>query len=232
MLLIISAMLEEQAEYIKLFSDVQEVKTVPFNVKKAKFNSLNCTLLISGIGKAQAASSLTFAMEQFKPKMLIVVGTCGGLKDAQIGDIVVSKEAGYGDVDVRAFNYKLGQLPNQKEFFESNLTNFDDLIKQIQESHIKTGLIVTLDSFVADKEKAKNVANMYKNSIAIEMETASFAQIANLYGIPFLLIKKVSDLADQEASSSFNKNINSIEQNLLATVQKVLEYYENLLRQA
>lgn len=221
---------EEQAEYIKLFSAVEELTTEPFNVKKAMFNSLNCTLLISGIGKAQAAASLTFAMEKFKPQMLIVVGTCGGLKETNVGDIIVSKQAGYGDVDVTAFKYKLGQLPNKPEFFASTINDFDNLIQNIQQTYIKTGLIITSDSFIANKEKAQNMASIYPDSIAIEMESASFAQIASLYEIPFLLIKKVSDLADKEASSSFNENINSIEQNLLKTMQETLQYYEHLLR--
>jgi adenosylhomocysteine nucleosidase len=63
---------------------------------------------------------------------------------------------------------------------------------------------------------------MYQNIIALDMEAASIAQIALQYNKDFILIKKISDAADEEASTSFKQEVSNINQTALLTAEKIL----------
>lgn len=183
--------------------------------------------IISKIGKSASASATTHLINKYNPDFLINMGSCGGLNNSSVSSIILSKSAGYCDVDVQAFGYKLGQLPQQPEFFESQdkTLNFTKLLDFVKKQHsVLSGFVVTADSFIADPNRVEIIKNIYPNTLAVEMEGASFAQVCNTYGKDFLLVKKVSDMADTDATKSFKDEINKMSENTTDIIKSVLDY--------
>lgn len=183
--------------------------------------------IISKIGKAASASATTHLINKYNPDFLINMGSCGGLNNSVVSSIILSKSAGYCDVDVQAFGYKLGQLPQQPEFFESkdSIVNFSNLLNFVKSEHnVLSGFVITGDSFIADPAKVEVIKNIYPNTLAVEMEATAFAQVCTTYNKDFLLVKKVSDMADSDASTSFKDEINKMSENTTDIIKSVLDF--------
>jgi adenosylhomocysteine nucleosidase len=158
--------------------------------------------------------------------VILNIGSCGGVNGANVGDIILSNIAGYWDVDVSGFGYKLGQIPGCAENFASNNNhiNWNNLVKNIQSKEVLTGFVISGDSFVNDEKKVAEIKNIYPNTLAIDMEGASIAQICNLYNKDFILVKKVSDKADKNATHSFKNEIINMEEKTSTIVKDILDY--------
>jgi adenosylhomocysteine nucleosidase len=222
---LIVAMEEELQTLSPLFKNQITISHPVYKLTKTTFNNHEVIIIVSKIGKAQSSSATTFIIEKYNPDVILNFGTAGGLNDAKVGSIIVSNLAAYHDVDVTGFNYPLGTLPMQPSMFTSTNnkipTNFINQIKnEIKE--VKTGLIATGDSFINSKKKVEEIKTMYQNIIALDMEAASIAQIALQYNKDFILIKKISDAADEEASTSFKQEVSNINQTALLTAEKIL----------
>ena len=114
-------------------------------------------LLKSGIGKVNAAMSTTLLLQQFKPDVVINTGSAGGFDaDLEVGAIVISDEVRHHDVDVTAFGYEMGQVPQMPAAFLSSADLMDHAIAAVEElgEHAyAVGLIATGDSFMDDAER-------------------------------------------------------------------------------
>ena len=130
--------------------------------------------------------------------------------DLKVGDIVISNEVRYHDVDLTAFGYEVGQLPANPSAYTphptlvaaavsaaNNLNADGEAIKTIE------GLITTGDTFMtadADIEKARN---NFPTMAAVEMEGAAIAQTCHQFNVPFVVIRSMSDIAGKESPTSF-----------------------------
>ncbi|MCL2567078.1 MAG: 5'-methylthioadenosine/adenosylhomocysteine nucleosidase [Alphaproteobacteria bacterium] len=202
-----------------------------YKIYLSKYKNLEIFAIISKIGKAAAASATTHLINRHNPDFLINLGSAGGVNSANVGSIILSQSTGYHDVDATAFGYKLGQMPQQIEFFTSqnNSIKFTDMLLHIKKQHeVLDGFVITGDSFVADREKVNFIKNIYPNTMAIEMEAAAFAQVCNTYSKDFLLVKKISDMADSEAGKSFKEEIAKMSENTTNIMQSVFDYLDNL----
>ncbi|MFL1780459.1 5'-methylthioadenosine/S-adenosylhomocysteine nucleosidase [Candidatus Hepatincolaceae symbiont of Richtersius coronifer] len=198
------------------------LQTLKFNYK-----GLEIISMLSNIGKAASASTTTLLFSQYKCDIIINVGSCGGLNKAIKGSIIVSNKAAYCDVDVTAFNYKLGQMAEQPEAFISsnNFIDYNNLCTFIENKYsILKGQVITADSFIADPKIINKIKNMYFNTLAIEMEAAAIAQICYLYNKDFILIKKVSDLADQDAATHYTEEIKHFPQGVSDILLQAINY--------
>lgn len=198
-----------------------------YKIYSSTYKNLELLGIISKIGKSATASATTHLINKHNPDFLINMGSCGGLNKAKVASIILSNTAGYCDVDVQAFGYKLGQLPQQPEFFESpnNKIDFKELLAFVNKNHsVLNGFVITADSFIASKEKVEEIKKIYQNTLAVEMEGASFAQTCNTYNKEFMLVKKVSDMADSDAGESFKDEINKMSENTADIIKEILDF--------
>ncbi|NPC93463.1 5'-methylthioadenosine/S-adenosylhomocysteine nucleosidase [Bacillus sp. WMMC1349] len=166
-------------------------------------------LLKSGIGKVNAAMSTTILLDRFKPDYVINTGSAGGFHQAlNVGDIVISTEVRHHDVDVTAFDYEYGQVPQLPAAFQAD----SQLIKIAEEearelSHIQIvkGTIATGDSFMSDPERVAFIRSKFENLYAVEMEAAAVAQVCHQFTVPFVVIRALSDIAGKESEVSFDQ---------------------------
>lgn len=166
-------------------------------------------LVKSGIGKVNAAIATTLLLETFKPDIVINTGSAGGfLNSLEIGSVVISDEVCHHDVDVTAFGYAHGQVPNLPETFKSEPSLIEyakEAIEEIGEHTYALGLIASSDSFMSDAAHVERVRELFPTMIAAEMEAAAVAQVCHQFGTPFVVIRALSDIAGKESSISFDE---------------------------
>lgn len=162
----------------------------------------------AGIGKVQAAMTATIMVERFAPSALINTGSAGGIGSGmKVGDVVLSSGVAYHDVDVTAFNYLPGQLPQRPQIFEADAKLVDAIAQAAVTTGLvaHTGLIVSGDQFIASDAQIAAIKAIYPQVLAAEMEGAAIGQVAAAYGLPFVVIRAMSDTADDHAAVSFDE---------------------------
>jgi len=224
---IIGAMEEE----VTLLRDNIEDKTQE-NVAGCEFTFGNMhgrevILLRSGIGKVNAAMSTTILLEKYKPDCIINTGSAGGFHPSlNVGDAVISTEVRHHDVDVTAFGYEYGQVPQLPAAFladENLILVAESAAKELENFQIVKGLIVTGDSFMEDPERVAFVRSKFTDLQAVEMEAAAIAQVAYRFGVPFVIIRSLSDIAGKESEISFDQFIDKAATNSATLVMKMVE---------
>ena len=165
----------------------------------------------SGIGKVAASVTTSLLIQQYGVNMVINTGSAGGIGEGlKVGDVVFSEKLAYFDVDVTGFGYDYGQLPaGMPLYFEASQYIIDEMKKAAQKTgqQVRSGLIVTGDSFVNSPEKIAEIKSHFPEALACEMEGAAIAQTARQFNIPFLIIRAISDTADHQATMSFDEFI-------------------------
>ena len=127
--------------------------------------------------------------------------------EINIGDIVVSTDAVQHDMDASGFGYRIGQIPRVDTFaFEADEKLRELAIECNQkvnpEIQAFPGRVVSGDQFISDKAKKEWLIEQFSASCT-EMEGAAIAQAAYLNGIPFLIIRAISDKADDSAGMDY-----------------------------
>ena len=207
---IIAAMPEELVHLTQNLDRAQEVQVLGNTYYTGTVGKTEVVLVQSGIGKVMSAMSVAVLADHFQVDAVINTGSAGAVAEGiAVGDVVIADKLAYHDVDVTAFGYAYGQMAQQPLYFESD-KNF---VAKIQESlsqlnqkwHL--GLIATGDSFIAGDDKIASIKSHFPDVLAVEMEGAAIAQAAQALGLPFLVIRAMSDNANHEASISFDEFI-------------------------
>ncbi|QIM61999.1 5'-methylthioadenosine/S-adenosylhomocysteine nucleosidase [Pasteurellaceae bacterium Orientalotternb1] len=194
-----------------LRSYMQEPKTTEIagcTIYEGKINNTNVALLQSGIGKTAAAIGTTLLLQLTKPDMVINTGSAGGLdSNLNVGDIVISTEVRYHDVDVTAFGYEKGQLPANPAAFLPDAQLVELATKESQRAGLNavSGLICSGDLFVNGADAINKIRTDFPTVAAVEMEAASIAQVCHAFGVPFVVIRAISDVADKASHLSFDE---------------------------
>lgn len=166
-------------------------------------------LLRSGIGKVNAAMSTAVLLQHFKPDCIINTGSAGGFDPSlNVGDVVISTEVRHHDVDVTAFGYEYGQVPQLPAAFtadEKLKQTAIDSVRELGDVQVVSGLIATGDSFMNDPERVEAIRDKFTGLQAVEMEAAAIAQVAHQFGVPFVIIRSLSDIAGKESDVSFDQ---------------------------
>ncbi|MEG2002939.1 MAG: 5'-methylthioadenosine/adenosylhomocysteine nucleosidase [Clostridia bacterium] len=163
-------------------------------------NEIYCA--VCSVGKVNAAVKTQMIIDRYNVDIVINTGIAGSLAaEAKHLAVVVSDKLFYHDFDLDLFERF---FPN-KRYFESDKTLSEQFIKaNSNEKDIVVGNIATGDEFVCDSEKKKSIRREYE-PIACEMEGAAIAHTAFLNNLPCLVIRCISDLADDNASGTYDE---------------------------
>ena len=207
---IIAAMPEELVFLIQHLENAQEETVLGNKYHTGKIGLVDLVLVESGIGKVMSAMSVAILADHFKVDAVINTGSAGALAEGiEVGDVVIADKLAYHDVDVTAFGYAYGQMAGQPLYFESDkkfIARIKENLSQLEQTwHL--GLIATGDSFIAGDDKIASIKTHFPDVLAVEMEGAAIAQAAQALGLPFLVIRAMSDNANHEASISFDEFI-------------------------
>ncbi|MGN0465679.1 MAG: 5'-methylthioadenosine/adenosylhomocysteine nucleosidase [Lachnospiraceae bacterium] len=164
----------------------------------------------SGIGKVNMAICTQILIDLFKVEALINTGVAGGLySELSIGDIVLSSEAMQHDMDATGFGYQKGEIPRMDTYIFKADKGLIQAAKEACETvntdiNCFVGRVVTGDQFIQSSVKKEQLIREFGGYCA-EMEGAAMAQVAFLNHIPFVIIRAISDKADDSAQMSYEQ---------------------------
>lgn len=194
-----------------LIEAMEEKKVVEYARRTfyiGKLEGANVVLARCGIGKVNAATCVQMMVDKFGITDIINTGVAGSLNEKiDIGDIVLATNALYHDMEAIAFGYERGQVP-QMDVFE--FPTSPELIKIAEDACKKVnadvkvfkGRIASGDQFIAGKEIKNNIKTWF-DPMCVEMEGAAMAHAAYLNGINCLIIRAISDKADDSAEMDY-----------------------------
>ena len=190
---IITAMSSERAQLAQQLSDPQEIGIAPYTYTTGRIGDNEIILMQSGIGKVNAAVGTTELILNFKPDCVISTGVAGGIDlGVEVMDVVVSRELVYHDVWCGEGNV-YGQVQGMPERFKGDEVLYRTAMSLHGEVTLHGGLICTGDKFITDREELDRIKGAFPEGLAVDMESASIAQVCHIYGIPFLSFRIISD---------------------------------------
>ncbi len=207
---VVCAMEEEIRELLEVLEEREEDVIAGQPYYHGKIAGQQVALVQCGIGKVQAGMNTAILLERYRPDVVINTGSAGGIGEGlKVGDVVISSGVAYHDVNSTAFGYLPGQLPDQPQIFEADKTYVDKIQAAAAATDLTThvGLIVTGDQFISSTPAIEKIKSIYPNALASEMEGGAIGQVANQFKIPFVVIRAMSDVGDENASVSFDEFI-------------------------
>ena len=201
---IITAMPTEHAQLAKQLIDKKTSTVGPFSYIEGKIKENTVVLMQCGIGKVNAAAGTVELINNFHPNCIISTGVAGGIDTClKVMDVVASQQIVYHDVWCGDGN-DYGQVQGLPTFFQGNKTLYQTAMNLNTETTIHGGLICTGDQFVSDKKQLKQIKTNFPNGLAVDMESASIAQVCYLFKVPFISFRIISDTPG-EVDQNFNQ---------------------------
>ena len=160
-----------------------------------------------GVGKINAAICAQILINLYNVTHIVNTGIAGSLcVDLDIGDLVISRDAIHHDFDLRFWNRPIGQVPGMDVIaFPADEALVDAAFAAAEAEnpgHTKLGRVASGDQFICSKEQ-KDTIIANTGAICAEMEGASIAHTAYRNGIPFVIIRAISDKADDSAEMDY-----------------------------
>ena len=222
-------MAQEIDEVKALLTDKTTVKIANREFVVGKIGNVRCVVAFSKWGKVAATITATLLIQEFGVTDLLFIGTAGALAaDLKVGDIVISKRLVQHDLDARPIISRF-ELPllnrvyvdSDPELTElagravGNLIN-KGVLNMVGEQAVKDfnlaptlhfGDIASGDQFINSDEKRNEILGLLPDVKCVEMEGAAVAQVCLEFGVPFTVIRTISDTADHNARIDFSKFI-------------------------
>ena len=171
---------------------------------------INVHVLLCGIGMVNAATCAT-ALCTEGVEVILNAGLSGGINGVARGELMLATEFVEHDFDLTPLGYPMCKKPGQEYIYYSDKELIDILKKTFP--GIKCGVAASGDSFISDDIKKEFLKTEF-NAMSCDMETAAIAYVADLAGIPFAAIRRISDDAGNNASSDYSE-MNSYKDSLL-----------------
>ena len=197
---IIFAMEEELSSFLNLVKVDKVNKIYDLTFYEITINNRNVVLVISGVGKVNAARACQILIDKYNVKGVINVGVAGGVSEnLAIGDIVIGERLVQHDFDITAFNHEKGYISNVGMYLSSSkklITLIEKIMKKEKITYYK-GVIASGDIFITEEKMSKKIKNKFQ-ALCVEMEGASIAQVCFLSHIPFLVLRSISDIPNNQ----------------------------------
>ena len=174
---------------------------------RGRLDGLEVLVTVGGIGKVNAAMT-TISLLSAGATQVVFTGVAGGVHPSlKVGDIVVSSDCLQHDVDVTALGYKVGEIPGENLSWpadEGLQALALEAAHEVEGVNVTGGRVVSGDVFVASPEKVQWLWQTFGAACA-EMEGAAVAQVCARHGVPFVVIRSVSDTADGGADVDYRE---------------------------
>ena len=171
-------------------------------------NPIILGIVRSGIGKVNAAVCTQILVDDFGVDYVINTGIAGSLRaEIDIADIVISSDVLHHDMDATGFGYPLGQIPRMDTLSFKADERLIELAKEscakaVTSVGVHVGRVVSGDQFISDKAVKDRISSEFAG-YCTEMEGAAIAQAAYLNKVPFVILRAISDKADDSATMDY-----------------------------
>ena len=226
-LAIIGAMAEEVAPLQRALVAPTDGGVGPWRWQSGMLDGVSVMLAICGIGKVNAAA-LTQALLTDGAAAVLFTGVAGAVDAGlAVGDLVVAEDAVQHDVDVRPLGYALGEVPGEPLRWGADPELRDRLLVAAEAVAADEGLrcrlgrVASGDAFIADPERVQSLRRDFEATCA-EMEGAAVAQVCARWGVPWAIVRSISDTADHSAQLDFRAFTAVASRRAVAVVRTVL----------
>lgn len=211
MIAIIGAMDCEIALLLSSMTDEKSEKIGKHTYYTGKISGQDCVLAKCGVGMVNAATAAAVIIEKYRPEAIINIGVGGGLApDLSVGEMIAATALCTHDLDYGVLGDERGTVfyPDGESLImlptDTELT--DALVRAAERLDIpcRRGVIASGDRFVSSSEARTDIRGAFGADVC-EMEGAAMAQTAYAFGVPFAVLRSVSDLADGSAPASFER---------------------------
>ncbi len=222
-----------QVEVDDLKNEMTSVKTKNaggLEFFEGKLDETDVVIVRSGIGKVNAALCAQRLILEFGCTHIINTGIAGAMASGLTTlDFVVSSDAVYHDMDAVYFGYKVGQIPQMDVFsFKADQQMIEKAkevfgtLEESKEHKIVEGRIATGDQFIADSVTKKKIADNFEPA-CVEMEGTAIAHACHVNKIPFVIIRCMSDTADDGSKQKYDFNETVAAKMSAHLVEKLIE---------
>ena len=204
---IIGAMSEEIETLVEKLEDRKSCKRAWSTYYEGRLEGLDVVVVQCGVGKVNAAMCTQILCDLYHVTHIVNTGIAGSLcAELDIGDLVVSKDAMYHDVDCNTVGYPTGKVPGMDVIAfpadETMISYAYAAAETVNPGHTKIGRVASGDQFVSSKELKDRIIAI-TNGLCTEMEGAAIAHTAWKNGVPFVIIRAISDKADDSAEMDY-----------------------------
>lgn len=207
---IIAAVTEEVEAIKQRVKNIKESTLLGLNIIEGRLGKSEVILVKCGVGKVNAARTTQILIDKFDIEYIINIGSAGSINDeVEYGDIVIGKYLVQHDFDITAFGHEKGYISNIGVKLESDkklVKRCEYAIKQnIDDTYkIIVGTIATGDIFCTSIKMKEKIRQKF-NADCVEMEGAAIAQTCFLSGIPYIVIRSISDSPNEKNHLEFNE---------------------------
>jgi adenosylhomocysteine nucleosidase len=211
---IIGAMPQEIEEIARDFAREHMELVAGREYHIGEFAGVEAVLVFSRWGKVAAAMTATVLIERYQVDTIIFTGVAGAVHpELNVGDVVIASTLIQHDFDASLSGmfaqFEIPLLGISRFPVEERLTQIAErsverfFAQAGKSSRMMTGLIASGDEFVAGLDRLEKLRLALPGLLAVEMEGAAVAQVCHEYKVPFLVIRTISDNADQTAAVDF-----------------------------
>ena len=208
---ILGAMVEEIEHFLTIFEQYEKVEYAGNTYYLTSYKSIDVVVAYSKIGKVFASLSASVMIEHFNCEKILFSGVAGGLSEKLgIGDLIIADKLAQHDLDITAFGHPFGFVPGGEVFIKSDDTLNDLAIEVAKASGItlQKGIVATGDQFVSSQTKKDFIKETF-DADAVEMEGGAVACVCSALGVPFLILRAISDTAQGDAVVDFDAFLES-----------------------
>lgn len=204
---IIGAMEQEIETLLEQMSDKKTTSCAGSTFFEGTLEGLSVVVVRCGVGKVNAAMCAQTLCSRFGVTHLVNTGIAGSLcAELDIGDLVISQDAMYHDMDCVHFGYPAGRVPGMDvTAFPADETLMGYAFaaaEAVNPGHSRIGRVASGDQFVADQAKKDSIIALTQG-LCTEMEGAAIAHTAYRNAVPFVILRAISDKADDSAEMDY-----------------------------
>jgi adenosylhomocysteine nucleosidase len=205
---IIAALKEEIDPLVQSMEDVETCKWGRHIIHQGKIGDCQVVAVSGGVGKIKAAACTQYLIDQFSMEALICTGVAGAVNPRlHTGDIVISRRAMQHDFDP-------GDPELLKKFRKRWLEADSGLVKLALEAakemnladHCRPGKVLTGDQAIVSAEKRRWLWETF-GADCVDMESAAVAQVCQMNGVPWVIVRAISDSAEEDSIAEFRSNL-------------------------
>ncbi len=233
---ILCALPQEQALLVAAMGEPPPLSGDAIEARRGTLDGRAVVIAASGVGKVRAAVTATLLVERFRCRALVLSGVAGGLsEDAHIGDLVVADrviDVDYGRLTPEGrIVYQPGVLPIPEEKPDPGYLLPQPLLARVRERldelepDVTLGTILTTDAYLAAPTERDQLAGEW-GGLAIEMEGSALCGVAERFGLPWLVVRALSDRAGEDSLDDFNAFLDAAAASSARLVQELLPVFD------
>lgn len=228
---VLAALPQELGDLIEAMRAEGQMRTVTLGRREYHVGSVHgvpCVVTLARIGKVAAAATASALIHVFGVDSMVFTGVAGGVgPDVRVGDIVVADSLLQHDMDASPLfpRYEIPLLEQALFLSHAPLANaltaacerfvadegaWLDERFGFKAPRVHRGLIISGDRFVSSADEVRALAEALPEALAVEMEGAAMAQVCYEHGVPYAIVRTISDTADDHATASFTNFLTDV----------------------